>query len=183
MIGILILILAAIMLVASVVGVWRMVLDPIMNDHWSEKIMNSGLGLLLTLLVTAMVTFCAAGVYAAFEFGLRTTTDNIIQRIELISLGGETQTEGAFILGSGMINGEAYYVYYRVTGSNRYERGQVKATRVVVSEEANVNPNMTWMRKYYTLPKWVGKPIWDDYKDEEIVLHVPTNTIVRKFQL
>ena len=107
----------------------------------------------------------------------------------IASLVRENSISGSFVLGTGYIGSDIYYVYYKIIGKNKYTLEKAYATNYNIIEDNSVKPCIA-----YDLAKRdaVISNIWFPYIDKTInydiisINHriiVPVGTIIKQFRL
>lgn len=95
----------------------------------------------------------------------------------IISLDTSIGPSGSFVLGSGRIDTDAYYFYYRPTADKGYTLDQSRAKEAVIYENAPLGQGYTVTRNP-TLASY----IWSLHYSARVDIHIPAGSIVREYQ-
>jgi hypothetical protein len=110
---------------------------------------------------------------------------------EIVSLRDDSQISGSFFLGSGSIEGDTYYMFYKKISENSFKQDKVRSERVVVEERNDINPRYSYdegkkERKYlYGLSAIIldCSCTQEFSKVRNRTLTVPEGTIIKQFKL
>lgn len=108
---------------------------------------------------------------------------NLIEDAEyndIISIENQNIIGGGFTLGTGNINSNSVYVFYRNTTDGGLIKSYVDAYSTPVYEDNTVSPRLVEYKfyKYYPWLVWMKSKQKSTYK-----LYVPENTIIKEFKL
>jgi hypothetical protein len=99
-----------------------------------------------------------------------------INTVPIVSIERNMTTEGHFFIGSGILQGELYYVFFKHE-NNGYKLDKIKADGVLIIENNNEKPGIKYIANIKK-----GK-YFDNIINQEIQLVVPVGTILKEFKL
>ena len=140
-------------------------------------IINSIFGLIAGAFLSIMIVFIFVGIFGALSPPETTIKET---EHEIVTLQDSNSTSGDFFLGTGYVNEEMQYIYYRKDG-NGYKMEQIKARDARI-EYTEKTPKVIKQEKEATDAFWNKFKInWDD--EPTYIIQVPKGTIKQDYSL
>ncbi len=113
---------------------------------------------------------------------------------EIVSIGRENNTEGQFFLGSGYVDGEAYYYFYISKGNDSYVLGKAKSEGLLLKETNTKTPSASYrlVNDISFISRWLDGENFGTVDDEYYKhratkeyeqINIPIGAIIKKFEL
>jgi len=102
-------------------------------------------------------------------------------REKLVTFKDNNNISGSFFLGTGSIEGDLYYYYYKEVGDGRYISGKISSYRCVINETDEVSPCIVSYKSEFGNKYWKLFSFPDKHFKSDI--YIPKNSIVRGFKL
>lgn len=130
-----------------------------------------------------LIVFMISGIFGSsyVEHKARENGDYFYSRIEIKSLSLQSSTQGAFFLGTGSVNNESYYFFYKELNDGGYELSKVRTCSAVIYEDSE-DPYIESIAGI----EYKGETYHDIRQHRCMKLHdihVPEGTIVEKYQV
>jgi len=148
------------------------------------------LGLILAIMGSCVGAFAGmliVGIYTAIEPG--TIHHYEFEKVELTTLGGTSELQGSFFLGSGSVGTEQFYRFYYKTadGGKKFGKISAEAGNVTVYEEDRKDAYITKVgeESMYSTKEhlWLIPKILNDKKNWKYAIHVPKGTIKKEYNI
>jgi len=104
-----------------------------------------------------------------------------IRRDKLVTLKDNITTEGSFFLGSGTINGEHKYFYYKENGQGGFLAESVNSKGVPIYEDSDTEPYISILANEFINRKF--DVLFIPNTDICYAFHIPKNSIIRDYKL
>ena len=127
------------------------------------------------------VTWFLIGIAFAFLIGLAMPKHWEPKTTELVSLRDDSGVSGRFFLGTGAINENQYYVFYKKIGSG-FQQGKVEVSdNVTIFEEEREDGEVKlYIYQFVNPSSW----LWSlDYEEKKWEFFIPKGSIKRNFVL
>lgn len=127
---------------------------------------------------------CIVGIAIAIIIGVNAPNEYFIsKRVDIISLDDGTKINGNFILGSGTIDQESYYIFYEISPNGAISQHKLSVSDTYIYEDQDSSAFINYYKLRLTGCKdWGLKSIFIN-NDRYNEIHVPKGTIIRQFNL
>ena len=148
-----------------------------------ELILASSASFLIFLLSFALLSGITHALSTINEKDIKVTKNLEVKYIS--SLNVDSSTFGSFFLGCGHIDNKNYY-YYILNSKYGYQITKLEVDdKTYIKEDCDTKPFIEYVKYKAVSINWFGKLFYNlkdfDHTDNEIIFHVPKNTIIKNY--
>ena len=135
----------------------------------------------LVCVLIAIVTGLLAAFVASLVGLLFPTREDEIEKVTLVALKEDGGTQGSFFLGTGSIDGDEYYRFYKEVTGGGYQLDKIDTDEDVTIFEGGGPYTLTTYRS--TFKYGVCKLIATRFSDWRYEFRIPVNSLARDFKI